>query len=261
MARQNGNNIIKSFVVRSRQLAWRALGLDAAQSKGYIGQHGCIRCAASFLAWNQIDGDYLEFGVYRGGSFAEAYRAIWNARNDVRKHISSPEIEHWYQSRPRFFAFDSFSGLPGGEAERHADYSEGAYSCTEDQFLRNIENSGVAIDDVVTLPGFYEQSLTADCKARLGLTRASLVMIDCDLYESTVPVLNFITDLVAQGTIIIFDDWYRYKGSRYKGEQRACQEWLEMNPDLELEKFWQQGPQAVAFLVHREVSAEQRMSC
>jgi hypothetical protein len=256
VARRNGNNIIESIVARSRQLAWRALGLGAARGKSFIGQHGCIRCAASFLAWNQIDGDYLEFGVYRGGSFAEAYRAIWNARSDVRNQIRSPEVEHWYQSRPRFFAFDSFSGLPGGEAERHADYSEGAYSCTEDQFLRNISNAGVDLDDVVTLPGFYDQSLSPESRARLGLTRASLVMIDCDLYESTVPVLDFITDLVTQGTIIIFDDWYRYNGSRYKGERRACREWLEMNPDIELEKFWQQGPQAVAFLVHREASAE-----
>lgn len=251
MAQHNVKNINKSIAARTRQLAWRVLGLNSVRSESFIGQHGCIRCAASFLAWNQVDGDYLEFGVYRGGSFAEAYRAIWNARNNVRNHIGSLEIERWYQSRPRFFAFDSFSGLPGGEAERHADYSEGAYSCTEDNFLKNIKNAGVDLDDVVTLPGFYDQSLTPEFKARLGLTKASLVMIDCDLYESTAPVLDFITDLVMQGTIIIFDDWYRYKGSRHKGEQRACREWLEMNPDIELEKFWQQGPQAVAFLVHR----------
>ncbi|KPK35716.1 MAG: hypothetical protein AMJ65_17200 [Phycisphaerae bacterium SG8_4] len=260
MARHKGKNIIKSTVMGTRQLAWRVLGLGSAQSKSFIGQHGCIRCAASFLAWNQIDGDYLEFGVYRGSSFAEAYRAFWNERRNVRNHIRSPEVEHWYQSRPRFLAFDSFSGLPGGEAERHADYSEGAYSCTEDVFLRNIRDAGVDLADVVTLPGFYDQTLTPESKARLGLTKASLVMIDCDLYESTVPVLAFITDLVAQGTIIIFDDWYRYKGSRQKGEQRACREWLEMNPDIELEKFWQQGPQAVAFLVHREEPGNQRIA-
>jgi O-methyltransferase len=244
--------IVKSVVRRVRQMVLRALGLDFAQNTGFIGQHGCVRCAASFVAWNQVEGDYLEFGVYRGASFAEAYRAIWNKRSNVRDYIDSPEIEQWYQRRPRFVAFDSFTGLPGGEAERHADYEKGAYSCSEDTFLSNIKNAGVDLGDVVTLPGFFDKTLTPESKEQLNLKKASLVLIDCDLYESTVPVLNFITDLVGQGTIIIFDDWYRYKGSRHKGEQRACREWLEKNPDIALEKFWQQGPQAVAFLVHRE---------
>ena len=76
-------------------------------------------------------------------------------------------------------------------------------------------------------------------------------MIDCDLYESTVPVLDFITDIVGQGTIIIFDDWYRFKGSTEHGEQRACKEWLERNPHITLTQYWQQGPQSVAFLVNK----------
>ena len=256
MPQLNGKPILRSIVVRIRRLALKALGLGSQQKKMFIGEHGCIRCAASHLAWNQIDGDYLEFGVYKGSSFAEAYRAIWDSRNDVRAFISSPEVERWYQSRPRFFAFDSFKGLPGGEAERHADYMEGAYSCAEETFLRNIKEVGVNLNDVVTVPGFYDQTLTSEAKAQLNLTKASMVMIDCDLYESTIPALDFITDLVAQGTIIIFDDWYRYKGSRRKGEQRACHEWLEKNSNIELEKFWQQGPQTVAFLVHRDEAVE-----
>lgn len=252
MAQSKGGKFVRSVIGRVRQLALRALGLGSAQNKGFIGQHGCVRCAASFVAWNQVEGDYLEFGVYRGASFAEAYQAIWTKRGIVRDYIDSPEIKQWYQRRPRFFAFDSFSGLPGGEAERHADYEKGAYSCSEESFLRNIRSAGVNLDDVVTLPGYFDKTLTSNAKGQLNLTKASIVLIDCDLYESTVPVLKFITDLVGQGTIIIFDDWYRYKGNRHQGEQRACREWLEKNQDIELEKFWQQGPQVVAFLVHRD---------
>jgi predicted O-methyltransferase YrrM len=84
----------------------------------------------------------------------------------------------------------------------------------------------------------------------LASNEPCFVLIDCDQYESTVPVLEFITDLVDQGTIIIFDDWYRYKGRPDKGEQRACREWLDKNPQFKLTRYWQQGPQAVAFLVN-----------
>ena len=229
---------------------WRIIGPASAQNADYVGEHGCIRCASSFLAWNQIDGDYLEFGVYRGKSFAAAHKAIWHSRITARNFIGTQEATDWFDQRPRFIAFDSFEGLPGGDAERHADYVEGAYGCSEEDFLANIKTNGVNLDDVVTVPGFYDKSLTPDTKIRLGLKKASLVVIDCDLYESTVPVLDFITDLVDQGSIIVFDDWYRYKGSPEKGEQRACREWLAKNPHLELIQYWQQGPQAVAFLVN-----------
>lgn len=236
-----------------RRLAWRMLG-PPPQGQSYVGPHGCVRCAASFLAWNQIDGDYLEFGTWEGDSFIEAYRSIWRARSDVKSFIRTEEIESWYQKRPRFIAFDSFSGLPPGEFERHADYEEGAYGCSEDGFLENVRNGGVDLRDVVTVPGFYDKTLNDETKRRVRIERAAAIMIDCDLYESTVPVLDFITDLVGQGTIIIFDDWYRYEGRPDKGEQRACNEWLEKNPQIELLKYWQQGPQSVAFMVNMRES-------
>ncbi len=240
----------RKLVNAARRILWRILGPSSPDSRDYVAAYGCIRCASSFLAWNQIDGDYLEFGVYEGRSFAEAYRSIWSARERVRRFVGTDDIERWYADRPRFFAFDSFSGLPGGEAERHADYHEGAYSCSEARFLENIESNGVSLADVVTVPGFYDETLTAEARDRLQLRKASLITIDCDLYESTVPVLDFITPLIDQGTIIVFDDWYRYKGAPDKGEQRACNEWLARNPHIELVQYWQQGPQAVAFLVN-----------
>lgn len=237
-----------------RRLAWRVLGSAHGQASGYVGSHGCIRCAASFLAWNQIEGDYLEFGTYRGASFAVAYHSIWHARRIVKQTVREAAVEAWYRDRPRFIAFDSFQGLPGGSAERQADYGEGAYSCSEAEFLENIKAQDVDLGDAVTVPGYYDRTLTDETKQRLGLKKASLVVIDCDLYESTVPVLDFITDLVSQGTIIVFDDWYRFKGRPDMGEQRACREWLEKNPQLTLTKYWQQGPQAVSFLVNLDLS-------
>lgn len=240
----------KYIFKRLRRLAWLLLGPPPATPESYIGDNGCIRCAASFLAWNQIVGDYLEFGVYEGNSFAEAYRSISRARSNVKQFIGKPEVDAWYRNPPKYFAFDSFNGLPEGPFERHADYYEGAYKCSEEAFLQNIRAGGVELSDVVTVPGFYDQSLNSNTKERLKLSRAATILIDCDLYESTVPVLDFITSLVVQGTIIIFDDWYRYGGRPDQGEQRACAEWLERNPQIELVQYWQQGPQTVAFLVN-----------
>jgi hypothetical protein len=222
----------------------------------YIGRHGCLNAAMSFVTWNQVEGDYLEFGVWKGDSFTAAYHALhYNRRRHLTLGYDSPEYRRWKDNPPRFLAFDSFEGIPDGPGERHVDYQAGAYRCSEERFRSNLKKRGVDLGEVITVRGLYDRTLNGDTKARLGLRKAAVVMIDCDLYESTVPVLDFITDLVAQGTIIIFDDWFRFRGSPGHGEQRACREWLERNPHLELIEYWREGPQAVSFLVNMKSSA------
>ena len=218
---------------------------------GYTGPHGCIRAASSFVTWNQVEGDYLEFGVYRGESMVAAYRALaYQRREHAASGYDSAEYRGWKSNPPRFFAFDSFEGLPPGSAERQVDYAPGAYGCSETEFKGHIAREGVDLTRVISVPGFYDRTLTRETKQMHGLTKACLVMIDCDLYESTVPVLDFLTDLVGQGTILIFHDWFRFKGRPDCGEQRACREWLARNPQLELIEYWREGPQAVSFLVN-----------
>lgn len=227
------------------------LGRFVIDVDNYTGSNGCIHTGSSFVCWNQVEGDYLEFGVFRGASFADAYRSLEKNRGIVRSAVKqTPAMKSWLNQPPRYIAFDSFAGLPPGEAARQADYEPGAYACSESEFRANISAAGVDMSRVITVPGMYDQSLTQELKARIGLKQAALVMIDCDLYESTVPVLDFITDLVGQGTILIFHDWFRFKGSPEHGEQRACREWLARNPQLELIEYWREGPQAMAFLVN-----------
>jgi hypothetical protein len=230
----------------------RALARMAVHpEQNYVGAHGCINTAASFATWNHVEGDYLEFGVFRGDSFIAAYRAFAGHRRSYQPgDPASAEYLSWKANPPRFFAFDSFEGLPSGPGERHTDYFPGAYGCSEQQFRSNIAAGGVDLARVSTVPGFYDRTLNDETKQRHALTSAAVVMIDCDLYESTVPVLDFVTSLLTQGSVVIFHDWFRFKGSPNCGEQRACREWLARNPQLELIEHWREGPQAVSFLVN-----------
>src|ERR1700674_2427708 len=113
-----------------RLLARRFVLLPDPEAGNFVGEDGCLQIAACFVAWNQVEGDYLEFGVYQGRSFAAAYHAIaYHRRQRASLDIDSPEYKRWKECRPRFFAFDSFEGIPAGDGDLDVDFFPGAYRC------------------------------------------------------------------------------------------------------------------------------------
>jgi hypothetical protein len=254
-------NLIRQKLLPLRRMA----GRFAIQDYGPIERSlRPIYLAADFVCSEYVPGDYLEFGVSRRASFVTAYNAIssavkeWNSKN--RAYQAYTDVQRAEQAYTqvtkndiRFFAFDSFDGLPepAGIDKLEPRYSNGRYDCSEDEFKTILTTGGVDLSQVITVPGFYEDSLTPAVKTQNQMTAASIVMVDCDLYESTKTVLEFITPLVVEGTVIIFDDWFNFKANPGLGEQRACSEWLEANPGLKLTPFARWGMSQQAVIVHK----------
>ena len=254
---------IKQLVRPLRLMGRRFCLLPTMEEQEYMSSRGCLRSAATFVTRNYVSGDYLEFGVWKGDSFVKAYHALvemrrqhsnWLTRHPTQESQhgkSTSDFQLWKRTEPRFLAFDSFEGLPETSAdELHENWAKGSYACSESQFLKNIAEEGVDLKRVTTVPGFYDKSLTPELKKRLGLQRAAIVNIDCDLYESTITVLDYVTDLLVQGTILVFDDWFCYQGRTDRGEQQACREWLARNPQIELIEYWREPPQPMSFIVN-----------
>ncbi len=223
-----------------------------------VDRNGITYKAASLIAAEKIEGDYLEFGVYRGDSFIAAYRSIelafknsytpgvWNSDRDCRERYAI-----W--NKMRFFAFDSFQGLPSvkGLDVHSNDFVEGKYDCSHDEFRQNLQKAHIPTERITAVPGWFDESLTDKLIEKHRLETAAIVLIDSDLYESSKDVLNFITPLLAQGTVVIFDDWFCYRGNPGLGEQRACREWLEANPHLHLAEYHKEGPWRNSFIVSK----------
>lgn len=187
---------------------------------------------------SSLMGDYLEFGVFKGETFNHVAR---------RAMTRMP----WM----RFFAFDSFKGLPVPTGvDTNGEFEAGQFSCSESEFRNSLTVTGIDMDRVVVVSGWYSESLTPELKASTQLSLASLVLVDCDLYESTCPVLKFLTDLVTTGTILIFDDWFHFRGNPSRGVQLACKEWLEANPSISLVDWHLYGAYGKTFLVVRRDS-------
>jgi hypothetical protein len=176
-------------------------------------------------------GDYLEFGVYRGSSFVTSYQLA----QKYRLHGM------------RFFAFDSFCGLPEGEGEI---WVPGMYSCSRQRFTSIINKAGVDLNKVVIVEGLYSDTLKPATKGGNSLRNAAVIHIDCDLYSSTLAALAFVEDIIRLGTIIIFDDWYCFSGDPNYGEKKAFLEWSSRDCFEELYS----SEQAKAFYYIRPVS-------
>ncbi len=162
-------------------------------------------------------GDYLEFGVYVGTSLGCMDRAL-------RAH-GLTEV--------RRFGFDSFAGLP--EAARTDDEGfwgePGRWSSDLENTRGNLRRQGVDMSRTILVPGWYEDTLTPELRRRHGITRAGVVMIDCDLYTSAKLALDFCAPLIVDEVIVFFDDWEDV-GDRDLGEKRAFREFLDEHPGL-----------------------------
>lgn len=212
--------------------------VELQQLLGYIPQENVLSTAMDFAKWSELEGDYLEFGVYCGTRFSSAFHLA--QRNGL--------------SAMRFYAFDSFEGLPeirGVDAHGFQQFRRGEFACDLATFRSSVSANRVDMSRVEVVPGWYDDVLNDETRNRLPLTAASIVWVDCDLYESTVPVLSFITDYVQDGTVLIFDDWFCFRGDPQRGEQRAFREWLEKNPDITASEFHKFGWHGNSFILHR----------
>ncbi len=215
-----------------KPLSQRSLGIPRDHKEEIMGTF-----MQALTWWDLPPGDYLEFGVYRGRSFIYAYEQA--KRFNLNMH---------------FYAFDSFQGLPQvrGHDKKYSRLSQGDYSCDEKSFKKILVENNIDLNAVTIVPGFYDVTLKEKTKEELNLRRAAIVWIDCDVYESTKPVLDFITDYLTAGSIIAFDDWLLFCGDPNAGEMRAAREWLEKNRHIRLVEFKQFGLFGQSFIVQIE---------
>lgn len=164
-------------------------------------------------------GDYLEFGVYTGTSLA--------CMHDASRAIGL--------SGMRLFGFDSFEGLPAIAAEDDdKQWKPGTFRSDLDLTRAALTKRGVDWDRIELVPGWYDDTLTPETAEKLGLRRASVVMIDCDNYSSAKRALIFCEPLIQEEAILFFDDWNtRELADKNLGEKRAFDELLAAHPDLQ----------------------------
>ena len=206
------------------------------RSENRLTEFGMLAQAFEFKGINNVNGDYFEFGLWQGKTFCYAH---------LMKH-------RYCQYDTKLFGFGSFQGLPGIVEEKDNIWYEGQFAYGEEKLRVNLKRSGFLDNEFELIPGYYEDSLNDNLHRSFQDKSAAIVYIDCDLYESTIQVLNFVYRYFVNGTIICFDDYYNYKGSPDQGEQRALNEFLQEHQEFQFIPYLDYSPLGKSFIVRRQ---------
>lgn len=178
-------------------------------------------------------GDYLEFGVNRGTSMACVYRAL------LGKGLS----------HVRLIGFDSFQGLPPEAAED--GWVPGDFKSSLQATRAYLSSMDVDMQRITLVEGWFSQTCTEETKIRLSLKKASLIMVDCDIYSASRDVLRYVEPLIQDYAIVICDDWGARTGYEQRGQSDAFEEFLKEHPLLSAQTLPSYGPLSRVFLVLR----------
>lgn len=184
------------------------------------------------------DGDYYEFGVYKGFS-------LWFAER----------IAAALQRQMRFFGFDSFDGLPTptGVDKRSAvtgeAFARGSFCASKEFVLTNLRNHGSDMNRITLVEGFYDETLKPSLVSELKMRRAAVILVDCDMYESSKTVLRFVSPLLQSGTIVLLDDWGITPADA--GQQLAFEEYKKEHPEVTFRPFCEFGWAGRGFVVEK----------
>jgi hypothetical protein len=149
---------------------------------------------------NNVEGDLIETGVWRGGATI-FMRALLKAAGDKNRTV---------------WVADSFEGLPKPNEELYpADKGDVHYKHSEvnaslEDVKANFEKYGLLDDQVKFLKGWFKDTLPTAPFTKLAVAR-----LDGDMYESTMDGLVNLYPKLSKGGFLIVDDW---------GAVPACQQ-------------------------------------
>lgn len=141
---------------------------------------------------NNIQGDFIEAGVWRGGAciFMRAALASYGVSNR------------------RVFVADSFAGLPAPDEDNCPQdtgdtlHKNRYLAVSLEEVKANFEKYGLLDDQVVFLKGWFKDTLPNTSIEKLAILRA-----DGDMYESTMDILTNLYPKLSVGGFCIIDDY------------------------------------------------------
>lgn len=211
-------------IVRHRNAAVRDEGGDwPVFAQTMIGRRrlASLRACAEQVLQDDVPGDLIEAGVWRGGS-AIMMRAVLNAYGCTDRMV---------------VVADSFEGFPPPRLAEHPE-DQGIHwhkfkevAIPEGEVRANFERYGLLDEQVQFVPGFFEDTMPS-----LAGGQWALVRLDADMYGSTMDCLTALYPGLSSGGYLIVDDYGNVPACRkavdeYRREHGISEpiQWIDRN--------------------------------
>lgn len=176
--------------------------------------------AVSFVCSRGIEGDFVECGVWKGGSAMAAALALRRAGDERRKLWLYDTFEG--MSAPTD-ADKDLSGASAADLLAEADKDELIWCRSSLEDVRAaLASTGMPSDRIECVRGKVEDTIPSRAPERIALLR-----LDTDWYESTRHELEHLYPRLSPGGVLIIDDYGHWQGAR-----RAVDEYFRDKPVL-----------------------------
>lgn len=179
----------------------------------------CLAHYELFRLANELEGDIVECGVFKGASF-----------------LRFATFQEQFGKRERkIIGFDTFGRFP------ETDFSEdkihrkefveeaGESSISKDQLLSVVEQKGLKTP-VELIEGDVTVTVSEYVKNHPDL-KIALLNLDTDIYEPAVTILKYLYPLIVNGGILISDDY-----KVFPGETKAIDDYFK-DENIEIKSF------------------------
>jgi len=184
----------------------------------------CLIRATKYIVENRIEGDFVECGVWRGGSMMAVAHTLKRLGDTTRK----------------LYLYDTFAGMSaptdkdirfdGVSAQRLIEKvfkDAGAWCRAEKQEVtKNLLSTGYPESNVLLVKGKVEETIPRTVPAKICLLR-----LDTDWYESTRHELTHLYPKLVKNGVLIIDDYDHWLGSKQATdeyfEQRTLKPFLQ----------------------------------
>ncbi|OGB86232.1 macrocin O-methyltransferase [candidate division TM6 bacterium RIFCSPHIGHO2_12_FULL_38_8] len=153
-----------------------------------------LQFCVEYVLQNNIPGDLIETGVWRGGACI-FMRAILKAYDNIEKKV---------------FVADSFEGMPipnpkfypANSSTEHWIQHNSVLAISLPQVQANFERYDLLDHQVVFLKGWFHDTLP-----HAPIEKLAVMRLDGDLYESTMDALTNLYPKLSIGGFVIIDDY------------------------------------------------------
>ena len=183
-----------------------------------------LKLAETYL--QNIQGDVVECGVWRGGMIAGLTKILGNNR--------------------KYFLYDSFEGLPDAREIDGADALSWQSDKNGSNYFDNCRAEMTHAEEIMNttqvdysiVKGWFNETLPVNECSSIALLR-----LDADWYESTMSILENLYPKVVKDGLIIIDDYYVWDGC-----SRAVHDYLsQISSTSRIKEF-----QGVSYLIKQD---------